>query len=47
MLLNIVFIIVGIALVLWGADRLTESASSLARDMRVPEAVIGLTILAA
>lgn len=47
MLLNIVFIIVGIALVLWGADRLTESASSLARDMRVPEAIIGLTILAA
>ena len=47
MLLNIVFIIVGVALVLWGADRLTESASSLARDMRVPEIIIGLTILAA
>ena len=47
MLLNIVYIIVGVALVLWGADRLTESASSLARDMRVPEIIIGLTILAA
>ena len=47
MLLNIVFIIVGVALVLWGADRLTEAASSLARDMRVPEIIIGLTILAA
>lgn len=47
MLLNLVYIIVGIALVLWGADRLTEGAASLARDMRVPEIVIGLTILAA
>ena len=47
MLLNIVYIIVGVALVLWGADRLTEGASSLARGMRVPEIVIGLTIVAA
>ena len=46
MLLNIVYIIVGVALVLWGADRLTEGASSLARGMRVPEIVIGLTIVA-
>lgn len=47
MLLNVVYIIVGVALVLWGADRLTEGASSLARGMRVPEIVIGLTIVAA
>lgn len=47
MLLNIVFIIVGVALVIWGADRLTEGASSLARGMRVPEIFIGLTIVAA
>ena len=47
MLLNFVFIIVGIALVLWGADRLTEGASALARRMSVPEIVIGLTIVAA
>lgn len=47
MLINIVFIIVGVALVLWGADRLTEGASSLARGMHVPEIVIGLTIVAA
>ena len=47
MLLNIVFIIVGVALVLWGADRLTGAASQLARDMRVPEIIIGLTIVAA
>jgi len=33
--------------VLWGADRLTEGASALARRMSVPEIVIGLTIVAA
>ena len=47
LLLNVVYIVVGVALVLWGADRLTGAASSLARDMRVPEIIIGLTILAA
>jgi cation:H+ antiporter len=47
MILNSLFIIVGVALVLWGADRLTEGASSLARGMNVPEIVIGLTIVAA
>ena len=45
--LNILYIIIGVALVIWGADRLTEGASSLARGMRVPEIVIGLTIVAA
>ena len=47
MLLDIVFIVIGVALVLWGADRLTEGASGLARRMNVPEIVIGLTIVAA
>ena len=47
MLLQILFIILGVVLVLWGADRLTEGASSLARRMNVPEMVIGLTIVAA
>lgn len=47
MLLNSLFIIVGIALIIWGADRMTEGASSLARGMRVSEIVIGLTIVAA
>ena len=46
-LLNIGLIIIGMALIIWGADRLTEGASSLARGMRVPEIVIGLTIVAA
>ena len=47
MILDIVFIIVGITLVLWGADRLTDGASSLARRMNISEMVIGLTIVAA
>lgn len=46
-LINIGLIILGVVLVIWGADRLTEGASSLARGMRVPEIVIGLTIVAA
>ena len=46
-LLNIFFIIIGVTLVIWGADRLTDGAASLARGVHVPEIVIGLTILAA
>ncbi len=44
---NIILIIVGVALVIWGADRLTDGAASLARGMNVSEIVIGLTIVAA
>lgn len=47
MLLDIVYIVLGIVLVLKGADFLTEGASALARRMSVPEIVIGLTIVAA
>ena len=34
-------------MVLWGADRLTEGASGIARNMRMPEMVLGLTIVEA
>jgi cation:H+ antiporter len=34
-------------MVLYGADRLTEGASALARRMNIPEMIIGLTIVAA
>ena len=47
MILDFLYIIIGVAMVLWGADRLTEGASALARRMSVPEIVIGLTIVAA
>ena len=46
MLLNIVFIIIGLAGVLWGADRFTDGACGLARRWKVSELVIGLTIVA-
>lgn len=47
MLSDLLLIVLGVVMVLWGADRLTEGASALARRMRVPEIVIGLTIVAA
>ena len=46
MLLNILFIIVGVALVIWGADRMTEGAVSIAQRLKIPQIVIGLTIVA-
>ncbi len=47
MLLDCLLIIVGVAMVLRGADRLTEGAAAIARRMNVSEMVIGLTIVAA
>lgn len=46
MLLNALWIVVGVVLVLWGADRLTEVAVAVAERLRVPQIVIGLTIVA-
>ena len=45
MITDVLFIILGIVIVLMGADKLTEAASSLARGMKIPEIVIGLTIV--
>ncbi len=46
LVLDIIIIIAGIALVLWGADRMTDGAVSIARRLRIPQMVIGLTIVA-
>ncbi len=46
MLLNILYILIGFALVLWGAGRLTDGAVGLAQKFRVPQLIIGLTIVA-
>lgn len=46
MLLNIIWMIAGIALVLWGADRLTDGAMAIAERMHISQMVIGLTIVA-
>jgi len=46
MIVNILLILAGIALVLWGADLLTKGASGLAKRWGMPEIVIGLTVVA-
>lgn len=46
MLLNILMIVGGVALVLWGADRLTDGAVAIAGRMGIPQIIIGLTIVA-
>lgn len=46
MLLSIVCFVVGIALVIFGADWLTKGASDLARRLKMSELMIGLTIVA-
>ena len=47
MIVQGLLIILGIVLVIWGADRLTEGASGIARGFHIPEIIIGLTIVAA
>lgn len=46
MIISILLLIVGAALVLFGADRLTDGATALARRFGVTEMVIGLTVVA-
>lgn len=46
MLVDIVLLVAGTALVLWGADRFIDSASAMARRWNISEMVIGLTVVA-
>ena len=46
MLLSILYILIGVVVVLWGADRLTEGAVGVAERLHIPQLVIGLTIVA-
>ena len=46
MLLDILLLVVGAALVLFGADKLTDGATGLARRFNISEMVIGLTVVA-
>lgn len=46
MFLDIILLLIGISLVLWGADRFTDGASALARRWNMSEMVIGLTVVA-
>ena len=45
-MLSVLFIHSDAVLELWGADRLTDGATSLAQKMNVPQIVIGLTVVA-
>lgn len=46
MILNILFLIGGLALILFGANWLTDGASAVARRLGVSDLIIGLTIVA-
>ena len=46
MLLDILLILIGVVLVIWGADRMTDGAVSIAQRLKIPKIVIGLTIVA-
>lgn len=46
MMINVIWIIGGIILVLWGADRLTEGSVALAEKLNISQLVIGLTVVA-
>ena len=45
-ILNVVLLLVAIVMVLWGADKFTDGASSMARRWNVSELIIGLTVVA-
>lgn len=44
--MGLFFLILGVVLVLWGADKLTDGATGLARRFQVNDLVIGLTVVA-
>ncbi len=45
MLLDLTTVVIGLALLIWGADRFVAGASSTARNLGVPSLLIGLTIV--
>lgn len=45
-ILEILILCLGMVIVVWGADKFTDGASSLARRWNVSEMIIGLTVLA-
>lgn len=46
MLLDIIYLIIGLLLILWGADSLTDGSSAIARKWGVSDLIIGLTVVA-
>lgn len=46
MVLNIIYLIVGLGLILWGANALTDGSAAIAKKWGVSDLVIGLTVVA-
>ena len=44
--MNYILLIVGLALLTWGADLLTKGCVGMAARFRVPEFIVGLTVMA-
>ena len=45
-MLNIIFLIAGLVLIIWGANALTDGSSAIAKRFGVSDLVIGLTVVA-
>ena len=45
-LIQVAMIVAGLALLIWGAERLVDAATNIARSLGISELVIGLTIVA-
>lgn len=46
MLIDILYLVIGLLLILWGADALTDGSSAIAKKWGVSDIVIGLTVVA-
>lgn len=46
MLINLFYLVIGLLLITWSADKFTEGASAVASNFGVPPIIVGLTIVA-
>ncbi len=46
MLFDIAYILIGLSILIWSADKLTEGAAALAKNYGIPSLIVGLTIVA-
>ncbi|PIP80317.1 MAG: calcium/sodium antiporter [Gammaproteobacteria bacterium CG22_combo_CG10-13_8_21_14_all_40_8] len=46
MLFDLAYILIGLAILIWSADKLTEGSAALAKNFGIPSLIIGLTIIA-
>ena len=44
--MDIIFALLGIGLIIWGADKMTDGAVGIANRLGVPQIIIGLTVVA-